>query len=124
MGPPSDQPKIVARGDPAASITARTSPTRSSTVCSPTRSESPWPRLSKTMTRAKDVSLFEQVLVDGELPVELGVGKRSRDEDEIARPLAEDSVGDVDVAALRVFDVASHGRRPSPVPRTSAAVRS
>src|SRR6185503_17067274 len=48
--PPSDQPKIAARDEPAASITARTSPMRSSSVCSPTRSESPWPRLSKTMT--------------------------------------------------------------------------
>jgi hypothetical protein len=63
-------------------------------------------------------------LAEMSLKRRIGVGKRSRDEDEIARALAEDSVGDVDVAAPRVFDVASQGRRPSPVPRTSAAVRS
>jgi len=60
IDPPSDQPKIVAPAEPAASITARTSPMRSSRVCSPTRSESPWPRLSNTMTRAKDVNRFNR----------------------------------------------------------------
>src|SRR6266851_2981400 len=53
----TDQAKTVARFEPAASSTARTSPIRSSRVCSVTRSESPWPRLSKTITRAKEVSL-------------------------------------------------------------------
>src|SRR6266566_2438134 len=60
IGPPSDQPYMAARSEPAASITARTSPIRSSIVCSATRSESPCPRLSKTITLAKAVSLFRR----------------------------------------------------------------
>jgi hypothetical protein len=34
-------------------------------VCSATRSESPWPRLSKTIRRAKDVSLFSRYWLTG-----------------------------------------------------------
>src|SRR6266850_615785 len=60
IGPPSDQPYMAARSEPAASITARTSPIRSSIVCSATRSESPCPRLSKTITLAKALSLFRR----------------------------------------------------------------
>src|SRR5882762_3892377 len=59
-GPPSDQQYMAARSEPAASITARTSPIRSSIVCSAMRSESPCPRLSKTITLAKAVSLFRR----------------------------------------------------------------
>jgi hypothetical protein len=64
---------------------------------------------------------LQQVLVDGEIPVELDVGKRAWDENEIARPLAKDSVGDVDVAGPRVFDVALHGRCLSHIAQTGAA---
>src|SRR5206468_8791883 len=53
---------------------------------------------------------FQQVLVGGEVPVEVGVGKRSGDENEIARAVAKDSVGNVSIATPRVFDVTSHGR--------------
>jgi hypothetical protein len=55
-------------------------------------------------------------LAEMSLKRRIGVGKRSRDEAEIARALAEDSVGDVDVAAPRVFDVASQGSASLPSP--------
>ena len=56
MGPPSDTPNIAARSDPAASITARTSSTRCSSVgTSLTGSDSPVPRLSKTISRENEL---------------------------------------------------------------------
>ena len=59
MFPPSECPSSAARSDPAASITARTSSIRSSSVgrrSSGTGSERPVPRLSKTIRRANDAS--------------------------------------------------------------------
>ncbi len=54
---PSDIPKSVARSDPAASITARTSSILSSSVgTDETGSDSPEPRRSKYMTRANEPS--------------------------------------------------------------------
>jgi hypothetical protein len=56
IGPPSEMPSSAARREPAASITARTSSMRCSSVgrlFSSTRSESPVPRLSNTMSREK-----------------------------------------------------------------------
>ena len=56
---PSDWPKSAARSDPAASITARTSSMRCSSVArlaSGTRSDIPVPRLSKRIRRLKDAS--------------------------------------------------------------------
>jgi hypothetical protein len=54
---------------------------------------------------------LEQVLVDRELPVELGVRQAPRNEDEIAGPIAEHPVGDVNVSARGVVDLAGHGPR-------------
>jgi hypothetical protein len=51
-GPPSEIPISAARSDPAASITARTSSIRCSSVPAVTRSERPRPRLSKSRRRA------------------------------------------------------------------------
>jgi hypothetical protein len=52
IAPPSPQPTNAARSDRAASMTARTSSARCSSVTIPgTRSESPVPRLSKMITR-------------------------------------------------------------------------
>jgi len=62
---------------------------------------------------------FQQILVDRELPEELGVGKRSRDEDEIARAVAKDSVGDVNVTP-GVADVAPHRRSSAKHPNMAA----
>src|SRR3954447_2619510 len=54
MGTPSEIPMSTARSKPAASITARTSSMRSSSVgASATGSESPYPRRSNAITRAK-----------------------------------------------------------------------
>jgi len=58
MAAPSEKPARVARFDPAASITTRMSSIRSSSEGAPViRSDRPWPRLSKVMTRAKLESL-------------------------------------------------------------------
>ena len=55
MPPPSDTPQSAARSDPTASMTARTSSMRCSSVgMALTRSESPVPRLSKRMSRANE----------------------------------------------------------------------
>ena len=55
IGTPSDEPKITARSEPAAAITARTSSIRSSRIGAPTTgSDSPLPRLSNMMSRAND----------------------------------------------------------------------
>ena len=57
MAQPSEKPMTAARREPAASITARTSSMRCSSEGAPVmRSDRPWPRLSKAMTRAKDAS--------------------------------------------------------------------
>jgi hypothetical protein len=53
IGTPSETPNSAARSDLAASITARMSSLRSSSVGAPAmRSDMPVPRLSKTITRA------------------------------------------------------------------------
>ena len=53
---PSDIPISAARSEPAASITARTSSIRSSSVAAfGTGSESPTPRRSKRITRANEL---------------------------------------------------------------------
>ena len=55
---PSDMPSSAARLEPAASITARTSSIRSSSVAArSTGSERPTPRRSKRITRANEPSL-------------------------------------------------------------------
>ena len=57
IGPPSETPNRAARSDPAASMTARTSSMRSSRVgASVTGSDSPVPRLSKTIRRENELS--------------------------------------------------------------------
>ena len=56
-GAPSDAPNTTARSEPAASITARTSSTRCSSVgTSVTGSDRPMPRLSNRMTRENRAS--------------------------------------------------------------------
>ena len=57
IGPPSDTPSTTVRSEPTASITARASSIRTSSDgsrSSDTRSDSPTPRLSNTITRAND----------------------------------------------------------------------
>src|SRR6185369_5318331 len=55
MAAPSDIPNNAARDEPTASITARTSSIRSSSVGTPAmRSDIPTPRLSKRINREKD----------------------------------------------------------------------
>src|SRR5262245_19981182 len=56
---------------------------------------------------------LQQGLIDRGLPEDLGVGEGARNEDEVARTVAEDAVGDVDVAASRVPDLIPHVPAPS-----------
>ena len=66
IGPPSEIPNSVACSDPAASITARTSSIRCSSVGRvATGSESPVPRLSSRIKRQKDVSRRRNLANDG-----------------------------------------------------------
>ena len=65
IGPPSDSPISAARSEPTASITARTSSMRSSSVPTCARSESPIPRLSNRITRANEPSRSMKRRYDG-----------------------------------------------------------
>ena len=63
IGPPSDTPRTTVRSEPTASITARASSIRTSSDgsrSSDTRSESPTPRLSNTITRENDASFVKK----------------------------------------------------------------
>ena len=105
--------------EPTASITARTSSMRCSSVgssSSGTRSESPVPRLSKRISRENEASRRRKRANDGSLPEVLEVRDPAHDEDEVERAVADDLVGDVHVAAARVLRVsgtsnAGRGRR-------------
>ena len=68
MLPPSEWPKSVARSDPTASITARTSSIRSSSVgrwVRSTGSDNPVPRLSKVIKRENDANRRKKRANDG-----------------------------------------------------------
>ena len=66
IGTPSEIPISAARSEPAASITARTSSMRCSSVgASATGSDSPEPRRSKLITRANDASALEEARATG-----------------------------------------------------------
>src|SRR6266403_790997 len=66
IGPPSEMPNSVARSDPAASITARTSSMRCSSEGKSTRrSESPVPRRSSMMSRENDASRVRKRAYEG-----------------------------------------------------------
>src|SRR6266446_8944956 len=49
------------------------------------------------------------MLVVGHLPEELDVRESARDQHDVARAVTENAVSDVNVAALRVFDLSFHG---------------
>ena len=102
----------AARSEPAAARTARRSSMRSSSVESPTsRSESPVPRLSKRITRLKAASRLHPVAVERILPGEVHVRDPARDDDEVERSVADDLVGNADVAALGVACLGAHQLR-------------
>src|SRR5262249_41964936 len=63
---------------------------------------------------------LQQGLIDRVLPEDLGVGEGARNEDEVARTVAEDAVGDVDVAASRVPDLIPHVPAPSLLQKNTA----
>src|SRR2546421_4050104 len=105
MGPPSEKPKSAARSEPTASITARTSSIRSSSVgrsWTLTRSDSPVPRLSKRISRLKEARRRKKRAPERLLPADLEVRHPTRDEHEVQPALSQNLVGDVEVAALHV----------------------
>ena len=69
-GPPSDTPMSAAVSEPAASMTARTSSIRSSSVPTRTRSDRPIPRLSKRISPGKRSEPFAEATVLGAPPTE------------------------------------------------------
>ena len=78
-------------------------------------SDSPVPRLSKTMTRLNDASWFSRRARGGNVPHGIDVAEPLVDEDEVDRAVAEDLVGDVqltDAGIARLWDrdrVGRHG---------------
>src|SRR6266481_3481187 len=54
---------------------------------------------------------FQQMLVARHLPEKLDVRESARDQDDVARAVAEDAVSDVNVATLRILDLSFHGTR-------------
>ena len=109
---PSCAAQSTARSESTASMTARMSSILVSSVgtCR-TGSESPLPRLSKRSARAERGKPLDVVDEERHVPAGEQVGERSADEDEVGRALADDLVGDRDVAASGVADVRNvHGR--------------
>src|SRR3954451_4916349 len=83
MGPPSDTLFIAACSTPAASMTARMSSMRSSTLARPTlRSERPVPRLSNVRTRAYSPR-FGDALRDREIPEQVEVRHEPGHDDQV-----------------------------------------
>src|SRR5215472_12384979 len=64
---------------------------------------------------------LQHVLVDGKVPEQLNVRKRSRDQNDIVPAVAEGAVCDVNVAALRVFYRSVHTTPPSLAGRSSTS---
>ena len=128
IGAPSLAPSSAARPLPAASITARTSSirvSRSGRCAGSTRSESPVPRLSKWISRAKPDSRRSSRAVARVLPVQLEVRQEPRHEHQVERALPDHLVGDPVVAAPRVACLRQphdpHLRRSArPQPNTAA----
>ena len=103
IGAPSEIPHSAARSEPAASITARTSSIRCSSVgASATGSDSPDPRRSNVDHPRERGERLEEARRRLVLPDQLDVGDEAGDDDEVELALAEDLVGDVDVAAAGV----------------------
>ena len=85
--------------EPAASMTARTSSMRCSSVgASVTGSERPVPRLSKRIEARERGEPLEEARERRELPLQLQVRDEPEDEHEVDRPVADDLVGDRGVA--------------------------
>jgi len=104
IGPPSEMPNTAACSLPTASITARTSSMRSSSVAIPAiRSESPLPRLSNRMSREKEVRRCVNRVMGGGLPPMLNVRHKAGHAHHIEKPMAEHLIGDKDVAASRIM---------------------
>ena len=93
-------------------MTARTSSILVSSVGTwRTGSERPLPRLSNRRTRADVGERLDVVDEERHVPAREQVGERPADEHEVDRPVADDLVGDRDVAASGVADVGHvHGR--------------
>src|SRR5215471_6616006 len=102
MAPPSELPKIAARSEPTASITARTSSMRSSRLAMPVRSDSPVPPLVEHDEARERRQAPEVSGLVGVLPLQLEVRDKGRHVDEVDRAVAEHLVGDVDLTATRV----------------------
>ena len=105
-GPPSDSPMMAARSLPAASMTARMSSMRVSSVVAPgTRSDMPMPRLSKRMSRRERSDALAEGAEQRQLPVHLEVRIGAFHVDDVDGAVAVDGPGDGDIAALGKVDI-------------------
>ena len=99
----SETPKSAACVDPTASMTARTSSMRCSSLGgSVTGSERPVPRLSRRIRRENGGKAREKARERRLHPEVVEVRHPTHDEHQVDRSVADDLVGDVDVAAPRV----------------------
>ncbi len=111
MGAPSATPNTAARREPTASMTARRSSIRASSVGAPaTRSDMPVPRLSNRRSREKVPSSLEPASEGRHVPPELDVRDEAGHVDEVERPASEHLVGDGDFSAPCVQGFGTHGR--------------
>ena len=89
----------AACSEPTASMTARTSSIRSSSVGAPTlRSERPMPRLSNVISREKLGQPSVERRPDVVLPLDLEVADQAGDPHDVERTRADHPIRDVDIA--------------------------
>ena len=111
IGAPSEIPNSATRCAPTVSSTAVRSSIRCSRVRAPSiGSESPVPGLSNEMTRANLGQPAQGALDRRMLDRGFEMRDEPRHDDEIDRALAEQRIGDVEPAALRVGDLRIHVR--------------
>src|SRR5437899_8039710 len=98
--PPSPSPQTTARSEPAASITARMSSIRVSSVVSPeTPVGHPRPAFVEHDQPRKRHEPSQEALHRRVLPAQLDVVRQAGDPDEVERAFSDNLVGDVDVPA-------------------------
>ena len=115
MLPPSDVPRSAARLEPTASMTARTSSMRSSSVANPTSGPTDPCRACRTGSAARTKPSARRIGRPRLVPGQLDVGDESRDTDKVERSFADHLVGDVHVSALGVSGPWSSHIAPSPI---------
>src|SRR5580698_5224422 len=107
---------MVARGEPAASITARISPIRSSRVllCGTVSIREPLAAFVENDNPRKHGKSFQQVQVGRHLPGKFFMRKRPWDQHDVTRTSTEDAKCEVNVSTLRIPDGGFRFASPAP----------